>query len=218
MNVFNAANVIARALIPIVGIWFLDWSGTALLVVYFADTLASLYACAVVAGYATLLRGAEYQAWVKDGLTFGKRLRTWFGVFALPIPFLAVVGFFFGVLPLFVMVDIQAVPWSTFLYDRNLWIGVACQFFGAFLLLTRLLAKVGPAADPSQYVKTMMLPLAVRWGALVLVGFFLSPYIPRVIYGALLIVTYAVATVALELAPQRVMALLAKLDDSLHKP
>ena len=125
MNVFNAANVIARALIPIVGIFLLHWSGTSLLVVYFADTLASLYACAVVAGYATLLRGAEYQAWVKDGLTLDKRLRTWAGVLAVPIPFLLIVGFFFGVLPLFVMLDIQDVPWSTFLSDRRLWIGVA---------------------------------------------------------------------------------------------
>jgi hypothetical protein len=218
MTAFNAANVIARALIPIVGIFFLYWSGTKLLVVYFADTLASMYALMVVVGYATLLRGAEYQAWVKDGLTLGKRLRTWCGVFIFPIPVLAVVCFFFGVLPLFVMLDIQAVPWSTFLYDRDLWIAVACQFFGAFMLLTRLLAHVGPADEPTKYMKTMLVPLAVRWGAMVLVGFFLSPYIPRVIYGPLLIVTYAVATAALELAPQRVMALLAKLDDSLHKP
>jgi hypothetical protein len=217
MNPFNAANVIARALIPIVGIFFLDWSGTSLLVVYFADTLASLYACAVVAGYAALLREAEYQAWTKDGLTLAKRLRTWVGVFALPLPFLAVVGFFFGVLPLFVMLDIQDVPWSTFLSDRKLWIGVACQFFGAFVLLTRLLARVGPADDPNQYVKTMMTPLAIRWGALVLVGFFLSPYIPRVIYGPLLIVIYAVATVALELAPQRVMATIDDVVNSKHK-
>ena len=55
-------------------------------------------------------------------------------------------------------------------------------------------------------------------GVNVLIGFFLSPYIPRVIYGPLLIVTYAVATAALELAPQRVMALLAALGDSRRKP
>src|SRR5450432_3366018 len=125
MNVFNAANVIARALIPNVGIFLLHWPGPPLLVVYFADTLASLYACAVVAGYPTRLRGAEYQAWVEDGLTLDKRLRTWAGVLAVPIPFLLIVGFFFGVLPLFVMLDIQDVPWTRFLSNRSSGIGVA---------------------------------------------------------------------------------------------
>jgi hypothetical protein len=208
MNAVNAANVIARALIPIIGVIFLNWSGTALLVVYFADTLASVYAVMVVVGYAMLLQGAEYQAWVKDGLPLGKRLRTWFGMLTYPIPFLAVVGFFFGVLPLFVMLDLQNVDWSILLRDRDLWIAVACQFFGAFLLLTRLLGNVQPTDDSKQYIKTLLLPVVLRWGALVLVGFFLSPYIPRIIYGPLLIVAYAVATVMLELAPERVIELI----------
>ena len=85
------------------------------------------------------------------------------------------------------------------------------------MLLTRLLARAEPADDPNQYVKAMMTPLAIRWGALVLVGFFLSPYIPHLIYGPLLIVIYAVATVALELAPHRVMATIDDVVNSKHK-
>ncbi len=43
-QVLHAANVVARALIPVFGILFLDWSGGKVLLVYFADTLGSMYA------------------------------------------------------------------------------------------------------------------------------------------------------------------------------
>jgi hypothetical protein len=49
--------------------------------------------------------------------------------------------------------------------------------------------------------------LSVRWGAIVLIGFFLAEFIPNRVYGTVLIVLYAAATVALELAPTRVLAL-----------
>ncbi|HEX9275779.1 MAG TPA: DUF6498-containing protein [Casimicrobiaceae bacterium] len=55
----HAANVIVRALVPIVGVAFLGWSGTKLLVVYFADTLASLYATLMLALYASAIGGAH---------------------------------------------------------------------------------------------------------------------------------------------------------------
>ena len=47
--VLHAANVVARALIPVFGILFLDWSGGKVLLVYFADTLGSMYAISTLA-------------------------------------------------------------------------------------------------------------------------------------------------------------------------
>ena len=205
MSSVNAANVIARALIPIIGILLLDWSGATLLGVYFAGTLASMYALMVVVGDATLLHGAEHQAWVKDGLTLGKRLRAWCGVVGYPLSLLAVVSFFFGALSRFVMLELQGElpPARPRTADR-----------GRLPVLRCLRADGAPpgrgaTGRGSEAVRQIDVGTAGRaLGALVLVGFLLSRYSPRIIYGPLLIVTYAVATALLELAPERVMALL----------
>src|SRR6266567_831122 len=145
----HAANVIARALIPIFGVVFLGWSGTKLLVVFFADTLASIYALSMLVFYATATTGAAYETWVKDGLTPGKRLRIFVGIVTLPLPLLLLIGFFFGILPLFVMLDLQGVHWSEFLADRNLWIAVrvsVCRRVYAAHQSARLGAHAGRSA------------------------------------------------------------------------
>ena len=209
-NLSHAVNVLVRALIPIFGVAFLGWSGTKLLVVYFADSLASFYGAAMLAFYAVITKSGEYQTRMKNGATVGERLRTWIKVALSPLPFVLVVGFFFGVLPLFVMLDIQAVPWREFLSDRDLYIAVGCQFAGAVTLLMNELDWARTLDDPRHWFQQQVALLGARWGAMVLFGFFLAPIIPRLIYGLLLIVTYAVATVALELAPARVLDLLAR--------
>jgi hypothetical protein len=210
-DIGHAANVTARALIPIVGIAFLGWSGTKLLVVYLADTLASLYGVAMLAFYAIASRTAEYQSSIAGGLTWAKRMRTGIGLALTPLPFLLIAGFFFGVLPLFVMLDMQDVFWREFLADHQMWIAVALQFAGAIALLTSQLASARAIDDPARMFRYQVALFGARWGAMILIGFFLAPYIPRLIYGPLLIVTYAVATIALELAPARVLGLLARL-------
>src|ERR1700674_4660027 len=134
-NLFHAANVLVRALIPIFGVAFLGWSGTKLLVVYFADTLASFYSSAMLAFYAVVTKSTEYQTTMKNGATVGGLLRTGIKVALSPFPFVLIVGLFFGVLPLFVMLEMQAVSWREFLADRDLYIAVGCQFAGAVTLL-----------------------------------------------------------------------------------
>ena len=141
-TVAHAANVIVRALIPIVGVALFGWSGTKLLVVYFADTLASLYALMMLTLYAT---GTDDGRSAKDG-TLGK-LRTGIRVAVTPLPFVLVLGFFFGVLPLFVMLDLQEVAWREVLVDRGMWISVACQFAGALTLMLNQLDWVRTVDD-----------------------------------------------------------------------
>ena len=108
------------------------------------------------------------------------------------------------------MLDIQGVPWRTFLSDKDLYIAVGCQFAGAVTLLMNELNWVRTVDDSKPLFQHQVALLGARWGAMILIGFFLTPIIPRLIYGPLLIVTYAVATVALELAPARVLDLLAR--------
>src|ERR1700682_2740432 len=93
-NLSHAVNVLVRALIPIFGVAFLGWSGTKLLVVYFADSLASFYGAAMLAFYAVITKSGEYQTRMKNGATVGERLRTWIKVALSPLPFVLVVGFF----------------------------------------------------------------------------------------------------------------------------
>jgi hypothetical protein len=205
----HGANVLVRALIPIFGVAFLGWSGTKLLVVYFADSLASFYSAAMLTSYAVMTKSTEYQTGMKNSTTVGWRVRTGIKVALAPLAFVLVVGFFLGVLPLFVMLDIQAVPWREFLSDRGLYIAVGCQFAGAVTLLMNELDWVRTLDDPKHWFQQQVALLGARWGAMVLFGFFLSPLI-ALIYAPFLIVTYAVATVALELAPSRVLDLLAR--------
>jgi len=209
-NLSRAVNALVRALIPILGVAFLGWSGTKLLVVYFADSLASFYAAAMLAFYATITKSAEYQTRMKNGATVGGRLRAGVRVALSPLVFVLVVGCFFGVLPLWAMLDIQRVPWREFLSDQDLYIAVGCQFAGATTLLMNKVDWARTLDDPRHWFQQQVALLGARWGAMVLFGFFLAPIIPRLIYGFLLIVTYAVATVALELAPARALDLLAR--------
>jgi len=73
------------------------------------------------------------------------------------------------------------------------------------------LTRNAGSGHPARMFRYQVALFGTRWGAMILIGFFLAPYIPRLIYGPLLIVTYAVATIALELAPARVLGLLARL-------
>jgi hypothetical protein len=199
--VAGAVNVVARALIPIVGVLFLGWSGTRLLAIYFADTAASLY---MLLALVTWVMQGEHADAVRSSAS--GRLRSWLRVIAMPLPALAILGFFFGILPLFVMLDSQDVSWGEFLRDPQLWHGVALQFVLALVLMLQQLAWIRAVPDRNGYLRFQLACLGARWGAMVLVGFFLLPYIPRVVYGPLLVAVYAAMTAALELAPGRVLA------------
>ena len=75
LGVGHASNVIARALIPIFGVMFRNWSETKLLVVYFADTVASLYASMMLVSYAGDAVGAESPTATESGQALTRRLR-----------------------------------------------------------------------------------------------------------------------------------------------
>jgi hypothetical protein len=189
----NAAIVVARALIPIAGVVFLGWSAPKLLVVYFADTAAAYYAFLSALALATdkaIVRGVP--AVIRAVL--------------VPLPTLALVGFFFGILPLFVMLDLQDVAWRDLLRDGELWRGVALQFVLAFAVIVPRAWQHATGGAGGTSVRLQGACLTLRWLGMIVVGFFMAPGIPRIVYGPVLIAVYAAMTAALELAPVRVLS------------
>jgi hypothetical protein len=66
----------------------------------------------MLAFYAIVTASVEYRTSIEDDRTLAKRLRTGIRLVVTPLPFLPAVGFFYGILPLFVMLDLQQVIWS----------------------------------------------------------------------------------------------------------
>lgn len=201
--VLHAANVVARALIPVFGILFLDWSGGKVLLVYFADTLGSMYAVSTLAAYAAAQTEPEFQAWIKDGITPLKRLRIVVGTALIGFLGPVVVAIPFGGF-LAILLTIQDFAWSEALADRRLWISIGCQFAGTVMLMLGQLHWIATLKDPGKLVQARTGLLFARWVAMLLVGV-LAISLPREVYLLLVVLAYAASTVALELVPERVL-------------
>src|SRR3982751_7001385 len=164
----NAALVVAGALVPILGVVVLGWSAPKLLIIYFADTAAAYYAFLSALAMLTPARSAVMQP-EKAPDQNARMLRA---VFA-PVPTLLLIGFFFGILPLFVMVDRQDVLWRDVLGDRTIWWGVLLQFAVALgLVMRRALASASADASRTRFQGAC---ITARWLLMVFVGFFLMP-------------------------------------------
>lgn len=202
--VLHAANVVARALIPVFGILFLGWSGGKVLLVYFADTLGSMYAVSILAAYAAAHTEPEFQAWIKDGITPLKRLRIVVGAALIGFLGPVMVAIPFGGF-LAILLTIQDFAWSEAFADRTLWIGIGCQFVGTVTLMIGQLKWIATLKDPGKLVRARSGLLFARWVAMLLVGVLVMG-LPREIYLLLVVLAYAAGTVALELVPERVLS------------
>jgi hypothetical protein len=201
--ILHVFNVVARTLIPLFGIVFLGWSGGKILLVYFADTLGSMYAVSTLAAYAAAQSEPEFQSWIKDGITPLKRVRIVVGMafigFIGPLMVAISFGVFLGILLAF-----QDFAWSEALADRALWISIGCQFLGTVAFMMGQLRWITTLKAPGKLVKARTGLLFARWIAMLLVGVLAIP-LPREIYLAVVVLAYAAGTVALELVPERVL-------------
>jgi len=202
----HAASVIARALVPIAGILFLQWSSTDTLIIYFADTLAAFFSVSVLAaGRLTPAEPRSGPAWyqrISKGLQLA---RSGAGVTLIVglVPF----GF------LVFMLLIQDFDWWGALHDRDLWIGVGVQFCAAVTLLLREYRHIEAAADADRIIRARFGLIFMRW--VVVCGVFfasaelLQPQrggVLAAIFGFVLVLAYAVATIMMELQPERLLA------------
>jgi hypothetical protein len=205
----HAGSVIARTLVPTAGVLFLHWSAANLLIVYFADTLAAFFAVSVLAaGRLSPSETPTGPQWYRRLVT-GARLA---GSGALVTLIVGLVPFGFLVF----MLLMQDFVWQFALHDRDLWIGVAAQFCAAVTLLLREYRRIEAASDADRVIRARFGLVFVRWVIVCMVFFaaaeLLQPQgggILADIFGFVLVLAYAVATIVMELQPQRLLAAFA---------
>jgi|SRR5690349_15321129 len=205
----HGGAVVARALVPIVGVIFLHWSASNLLIVYFADTLASFFSVSVLA--AGRLGGVEptsgpgwYQRFSKGLRLAGSGAGVTLIVGLVPFGFLAF------------MLLLQDFVWQFALHDRDLWIGVGAQFCAAVTLLLREYRRIEAAADADRLIRARFGLVFMRWFVVCGVFFFSATILQpqrggwsATVFGFVLVLAYAVATIVMELQPQRLLAAFA---------
>ena len=201
--------VVARALVPIAGVLFLHWSAANLLIVYFADTLAAFFAVSVLA--AGRLSGGEAPggpAWYQRLVT-GARLAS-SGAMVTLIVGLVPFGF------LVFMLLMQDFVWQFALHDRVLWIGVTALFCAAITLLLGEYRHIEAAADADRVIRARFGLVFVRW-IIVCIVFFAAAELLQperggalaAVFGFVLVLAYAAATIAMELQPDRLLGAFA---------
>jgi hypothetical protein len=205
----HAGSVIARALVPIAGVLFLHWSAANLLIVYFADTLAAFFAVSVLA--AGRLTGSEASSgpvWYQRLVT-GARLAS-SGAMVTLIVGLVPFGF------LVFMLLMQDFVWQFALHDRDLWIGVAAQFCAAVTLLLREYRRIEAATGADRIIRARFGLVFMRWVIVCMVFFAAAELLQpqrggalAALFGFVLVLAYAAATILMELQPQRLLAAFA---------
>jgi len=201
----HVGGVVTRALIPIIGVLFLHWSAGNLLIVYFADTLASFFSVSVLA--AGRLFGVDEQSgpgWYRR-LSSGAQLAASGAMLTLII---ALVPFGF----LLFMLLIEDFEWRFALHDRDLWIGVGAQFCAAVTLLLREYRHIEADADADRIIRARFGLVFMRWvivcGIFIVAAGVLEPQrggVTAAIFSFVLVLAYALATIAMELQPERLL-------------
>jgi hypothetical protein len=192
----DAVQVVVRAAIPLVGVLFLGWSAGNLLVVYFADVLASIYVVCVLAC------GRLFGFDAGDGPAWWRRL--WLGVqlgLTALMPWI-VVAVPLGVTLVIVLATVS-FDWTAALHDRHLWLAVAAQFGAAVGLLLREYRFVLAQPDADVRIKRAFGLAFLRWAIVLMAAWSVLGALP--FFGIVLIAVAAIATVVLELYPNRVL-------------
>lgn len=195
------ASLIARNLVPAVGVLFLGWSAGNLLVLYYLDTILSFAVVMVlIAGHVTGLGGAG---------TRGRPIRgplDWVKACAGSLLGAILIGLPLGVPLVFVL---SAFDWSisAALADRGFLAGLAMQtagsIYGGLQAHRDLLAR----SDDERVLKQRAAFIFARWLVVLIVAFsgvsgLLGPWIG----GTLIVLAYAGASVYFELFPERALA------------
>lgn len=193
------AQVVARNIVPIVGILAFGWSAPMVLALYFVDTMLAL---------GVMLAGvtAHFQRGTVED-TAGARINA-----AASAPLAAAFICAFIAVPLGMpLVFVGAAGgwegWRTLLADPAFLAGVAWQAVAAFWSYVGLWRELQHRPPEQLGLKRRFALVFMRWVAVVVVV-----YSPLVFLGRglapLLVLVYAAASIVVEIAPDRVMRLL----------
>jgi hypothetical protein len=192
----RAVFLIARNMIPVIGVLFLGWSALNLVILYFFDTLGSMWA--LIAALLTQFFGG----WTI--LPWTTRLTNLLWVIGLSLFLVAFLAIPLG-MPVFILLMMQQWDWRSAWNDQGFLFGVvSIVILSLFGMLRHALRFHQTPADEKWTRNTFGL-LFLRWAAMIFLIFvfagMLLPFAPM-----LLVIAYALLVVISELYPERFLA------------
>lgn len=202
----QAATVIARNLVPVAGIILLGWSASNLLVTYFLDTLLAF-------GVLFALAGTQIIPYLPDPMMrpLG-RFQYAVEIAMLAAAATSIVAIPLG-MPLYMFVSIHSWPWQEALADFWFRIALGLQAGTALTGFARMFGKLRRLPDAQRHLQRRFGFHFIRWFLVIAVAMTGLGMLPGFVGGFILVTTYAVATIYLELAPERVMKLFGLRDE-----
>ncbi len=185
--------VVARNAVPVVGVFVLGWSATALLLLYFADTMAGMWA--VLAALTYRFSGADATG------RLGDALNGILGAFASALFLAAMIAVPLGI-PLLFVLGLSEPWWAIAWADPEFRIGVAILLLTAVVAAVRHYLAVRRGEEGGLEVKRDFAILITRWMLVVLVMYWIAGLAGRAA-PYLLVVAYAAASAWSDLEPER---------------
>ena len=187
----DAAQIVARNVVPLAGILLLGWSAQNVLIVYFVDTLLSI--TVLFAG--TLRKFAppiEDDGWAarlngEAGMVGGALFIACMLAFPLGLPILFMLG--------------GEVDWQALRSDRQLHIGLLWQFAAAVWSYVGLYQALRTATPEQLRLKRRFSLVFLRWIAMVVAAYSPLALAPRPFAGFVFVAIYAGVSIWAELAP-----------------
>lgn len=187
------AQIVARNIVPLVGIIFFQWSAANVLILYFLDTLLSM--AVIFAGLARTFATTAPEsllAMVKAELTYVLTAVLVAGIIGIPIG-----------MPVGIALATSDFSWRFALYDTSLRNGLLVQIalsLWSYVDLRRALATYSPA---QLQLKRRFAFVFMRWLAVLIVCYTVLEFLGGDLAVLLLVVVYIGSSIFAEVAPER---------------
>ena len=194
----GAAQIVARNVVPLVGVLMLGWSAQNVLIVYFADTLLAMTVlfAGVLRNFAPPIENDGWAARINGeaGMIGGAVFIACMLAFPLGLPILFMLG--------------GRVDWEALLSDRQLHVGLLWQCAAAAWSYVDLYRALRTSTPEQLRLKRRFSLVFLRWIALVIVAYSPLALLFGRSGGLLFVALYAAVSVWTELAPDHFLRVL----------